>query len=658
MDVTLPNGYIITNVPNDISRADLKAKLLNNGFTEKDFVTEKEEATTSNFPSFLRQQADAALIKANIDTSDGIGILQQFKAGTLNNNESKKLYLESQGYQVSQLDNELIVSKNGKDWQQLNKKGLDLGDFVTAPQEISGVISGIAGAALGTTAAPVLGTAIGSGVGYAAGKTAVNELMQEALGVDKYDVQSLSDKAIDFAETAAIGTGAELGLGILAKTVSKIRPSVNPTKVSELKQSVGNVNDALSTNLKPQLQHYYPPSGAASKTALKVSDSMPFSGAGEVQSQRVGIVNATVNKFDKEAGIVGDSLEVAQGKLNKSFTKGIEERQLKLEGDLESAGDLISKEAGNRSVTPTNTSEALNNALHSLGANAGSAIKNEGMLKEVTELANKVKSTDINWDGMNVSRITIGSKLERARRGDGVMSSTEEKIWRGIYGGLREDQTEFAKSLDSDLGKKWVDSNTNYATFKKEIKSSLGTTYEKIIDGHSQTLSKKLLSLDKGKSKQLFNLLDNDAKSIAKALEIRKSTGANNPGIGMLTPNKFQTQLSKTNMFEGRGMFNKNESKLLHDVNKSLQITRSAEEATANINNGIQMARASTLGKTALGVGIGSGAVNPLLAGGSVAAIAMNRIARGKLGLATFDALSTSTFHETMDKLGKHILGI
>lgn len=467
----------------------------------------------------------------------------------------------------------------------------------------TGAVGSIAGAIKGIIDSMIEGT-FGTQVGAKQAQKTSEEFAQAGTyQPDNNLAQEYTQNVAEVLEPITAIAPTQTGLS----TMARVKENAPIPKKGEILQ--GKQQAISEAGITPMTSDIAPPTTAIGKVAQSIGEKVPFSGTGAKRvAQQEQRVNAVQDLAD-ELGFTSDD-------ITSNITNDL----------LQKRGQEISKYSGMKKDIFNKIDENLNALVNT--EKTTEAIGNE--IKKISDLGLAENQKAIStledfkqaFQGKNINQIedlrkALGNKLND----EGLTSVKDilEKSSQKVY-----------SSLNSDLGnhiKQYGDKNdfTKWQVANKRLSSSMGdlkvNTFKNILDKGNATpevVNKMLFSKNPSEQQLLFKNLSQDGKANARVAIINKIM-AESVGKGEeISTAKFVSSLKKNNIpistfFKGKDL------EKIKGLNRSLKLTKRAEESGINPPTGIQALMPIVY--SGLGASLG-------IVGGTVAGLGLGTIAR------------------------------
>lgn len=488
---------------------------------------------------------------------------------TDNDESSKKLLKEQFGEDISFKDSSdgVIASLPSGDYF-INKKGLSGQDIIKFASDM-----------LAYTPAGRAKTLIG-----AASKSALTETALE--GAE----QALGGEDISGKDIAISG-----GIGGLFKGVENLIGA-------GYRAIKGKVSDEASALLKAgedagipvTTSDALPPTTFVGKTAQQTGEKIPFAGTGAMregqQEMRQKAVQDVAEKYGQFSySSIIDSLKNKKDRV-KSAAGSV----------LESVGNKLD-EAGE--VALDNTKSAISEVQNELSKKG--VIKSSGAIDDLNVLIDAIDSAPQTFTTLKENRTAFreivngADKVERSQ-----LTSRAKGLLKKVESSMTKDMDQLAKSNLTPLEfSKWKKANSVYADEAKKLtKTRLKNVLDK-GDVTPEAVENLLFSQKPSELKILYTSLGQEGRKNSRAAIISKIVGNVSKRAGGTTPNSFATEIKKFQP-QINTFFKGEERKQLNGLQKALEATRRAQDASITTPTGQQLLGAGTLAAAATDLGL------------------------------------------------------
>lgn len=549
MNVTLPNGKIISNVPEGTTKDQVMAKAISSGLAkEADFGLTRQDQPVDTPPEIAAEEPnqgvlDTAIGAANLANIAATGMAEKAVSGVGGMLQAlNPMASEGAGArrveQIEDIIPNVPLTPQGEQLiQSLSQKYQDI-----APDILKSLVSDFAsmGPDIGNTVFKATGS---PAAGAIAG--AVPEALQAATG---------------FKGARAVGGAANI-------PDTKI-PDSNATQIIKAGEKAGV--PVLTTDVAP-------PTSFLGKWTQQLSERLGPLGSGTArQSQQVARQNV-VETLAKDFNVALDSEFAGDivNSLNAGSARKMQNAMAKRNKAVQSLNEF-------GEVPVNNTLRVIDDQLAKqsrLGPKAdASLVTNLNNTKQAIQGGDFSLVKDIRTD--------IIDDLMAVRRGDDFRS---EGSLQAIKSAIDKDMAKFANANDVEAGKSWRAANRNLA---EELGLAKNTELRRIFKSGTATPEQVLPILFSGKRSQLERLnksLGAKGKASAKAAIIQDAMKQSGFLSGNVNPdrlanafNRPQTRQAIDVFFEGSG------KKEIEGITKLLNATRRAQQSSAAPATGVQ----------------------------------------------------------------------
>lgn len=576
MDVTLPNGKVISGVPEGTSKEQIAQKAISAGLaTAEDFGIQPQSSINIDELSEIGSapelnQLSVPAFKASLgllSTGD-----EQSIQGILKQQFGDEVSFEQEGEStlVNFPSGQYVINKPGLSGQDVIKFVSDVLAFTPAGRARS-----IGGAALGSAA-----TELGL-------ETVEQELGGEDISASEVATSGLLGGAFKGAEDL-------IGAGYRA-----VKGAFSPAQKEALEQG----SDA---GIPLMTSDVLPPQTFAGKTAQQTAEKIPLAGTGatrEAQQQlRVDAVQDVADRYSQFSyDAITSSLKESSNKVKSAAGSVL--------GDTAERLDALGE------LPTTNTFNAISETQEALSKTG--VIKNEGALSDLQVLVDAINEAPQTFSTLKENRTAFNDIIKGFDKADrSQLGSRANAALQKVQAAMKADLDTAAKNnLSPRDYDKWKKANAVYA---EEATKLTKTRIKNVLDKGDvtpETVSTMLFSQKPSELKSLYGALGQGGRQNARAAIISKVVNDTSRRAGGITPNSFATELKKykpqiSTFFKGE------ERKQLEGLQRVLESTRRAQEASVSTPTGQQLIGAATLGAAATDLGLTT------LLGGTVGSLA------------------------------------
>lgn len=584
MNVTLPNGKTISNVPEGTTKEAIMAKAISSGLaTEADFGVEPQapqEAPVEQVEQPEQGFLDAAIGAANLGNIAVTGMAEQALSGiggalqALNPMASEGAGARRSEQIQEAIPNVPLTAQGEQLIQSLSQKYQDI-----APDVLKSLVSDFAsmGPDLGSRAFDITGSPV---VGAVVG--AIPEALQAATGFRPAKALTGFDKDV--------------------LNVAKPQVAIESDAVQVIKAGERAGVPVLTTDVAP-------PTSFLGKWTQQLSERLGPLGSGTArQSQQIArqnVVETLAKDFDValDSEFAGDMVKSLNAKSARKMQGAMLARNKAVQS-LDQFGEVaVDKTIG--------AIDAILAKQAKLGAKADNTlITNMNNTKEAIQGGDFSLVKDIRTD--------IIDDLMAVRKGDDFRS---EGALQSVKSAIDKDMAKFASVNDKGAGTAWRAANRNLA---EELGLAKNTELRRIFKSGAATPEQVMPILLSGKRSQLQRLngsMGPQGRAAAKAAIIQDVLKQSGYLSGNVNPDRLASALNRPQIkqaidvfFEGSG------KKEIEGITKLLNATRRAQQASAAPATGVQ--NLPLIGAGGLGAGLTVAPMTTLAAAGTLSALA------------------------------------
>lgn len=604
MNVTLPNGTVISGVPEGATREQVKRKAIANGLaTEADFspvVATTEAVQTPQaevavetvetpgggvFSSVKRAFTGEERMTPEMESLPEIGAAPElnqlsvpaFKAslGLLSTGDTESLkgilnqqFGEGVSYREDSKGN-VIVSLESGDYA-LNKPGLSAQDVVRGAFDV-----------LAFTPAGRAATIPRAMAGSAATEAGISAT-EQALGGQ--DIQ-----AEDIAMAGALGGGFKaaedlIGAGYRAVTgdpasdvVAAGREAGIPVMTSDIRQ----------------------PQTFAGRMAQQTGEKIPIAGTGGLRERQQGLREAALEDIAQKYGQFSYSDIATSLKNRRDSVK-------------RAAGNVLER-AGNKldevgEIPLTRTQAAIDSVRQELSRPG--VIQSSDATDNLNTLVEAIGEVPQTYSSLKENRTAFREIVKAADKAERSQLTTRAKsLLQRVESAMKADMDSFARqNLTANEFAKLNRANAVYADeAKKMTRSRLKNVLDR-GDVTPESVETMLFSQKPSEVRMLYNSLTEQGRNNARSAIISRVINDLSKRASGVTPNAFASEMKKRGL-QKDVFFKGEEARKLNGLLKVLNATRRAQEAPITTPTGQQLLGAGTLAAAAtdLGATIGLG---------------------------------------------------
>lgn len=543
MNVTLPNGKVISGIPDGTTKNEIMEKAISSGLASQSDFGEasskpKEEVSNQQEPSLMDQVGSgisgAATIGSDIAGTavGGVTALVDLMNPFTDNDPSQLIEQVKSKMRIEPTEGgEIALNQLGEALKPAEPLIKAVSDF----KEVAGQQG------LDLTGSPAFATFV----------NIIPDIIAEASG---------------------------FGAGKRAAAMANISPAVKQAE----KSAISDISKAdESTGIQQLTSDALPPETRLGKLMQSQGELVAgFQRKGQ-QAQRASAVERLANTYDVIDGS-GFESQIVQGLKNsvnetkKAIGKLYDESTAK----LDQLGSV-----------PLNKTKEFAQEMIERESKKGS-LSNQSVIDDMETLVDA--PDDLSFEMVKEIRSGVGANLEKVKRGAPVQGNTDTGLLKRVYGRLTSDMKNFANEADPDLAKKWSKANSTVEEFatgasKQGVKSIIkrGDATPEIVD--SLLFSNKDSDLD-----FLSKNLDGAGAKAAKQRVIQRALGKSSIEGEDINPNKFLTQLNK-NSKQISKLFSHEERKAINALKSQLSKTKRAQDASIATPTGQQLTLAAAL---------------------------------------------------------------
>lgn len=610
MNVTLPNGKVIQNVPDGTSKQEIMDKAIAAGLAAReDFPQDtqrtQQERRLSNISS-MQQRGDEREEAERLKAAEIEGLPEIGTHPMLSTLSGDALSREGLNLAIGFLsapDDEFaaIIQKN---LPNAKVRQTELGNYIVDTPEGSYSLN-----KPGISTRDIESLLFRFGAAIPAGRTAATGIkgLTQVAGQE-----ALTEGALQAAEASAGGEfspedvitagalgGASQGLGEVISSIGRGASGEIPEYAQEV------IDIGREADIPVTTSDLVDPT-RASKLAAQTGELVPIVGTGgirKVQQQgRENIVNSIVGEY---APVTADDVYQSLVRQTDKVKKAAGTSRQKI---VDKVGDIGSE--------LDNTLTAIDDELQRLQylPNGQPRKTVDSQTVETLKAYRDDLAADPTFRGVADLRTSFRENVKGDRQS--IVSGSEAAINR-IYGAMTKDLDSVVKdNLSPNELRQWKQSNAIYAQEMNKIKKS---RLKSILDKGDVTPERVTALLSSKKPSEVVSLyksLDNQGRAAARASIIHKAANAARESDGSINPTGFANALKKdkiaTDIF-----FKGKEKRAIDGLNKLLSATKRAQDFTATPPTGQQL----------VGAGAVAGlTIDPSLFGGALSAGALARI--------------------------------
>lgn len=585
-DLKLPDGRIVKNIPEGISKQQIEQKLIGSGYLTGDekWLTPKMSMGEAAFTTATNPLGFGDEIKAGI----AAGVAKLFGGAATQNIDIGDLYREARTTERAKLE------KARQDRPLTSFAGQIFSDVGVAGKSLKAL--GLAGQGFGTAVKG--GAALGGA--SALGKT------EDLTNIP----QTLKD----------VATGTVAG-GVVGGAVQKAIPAIQ-SAVGAISQAPKKALQKI-TGVKPEAVQTFKELGI-DPTLADVSNS------------------AGLQNFVKDIPIAGKPITEALQKQVNKITNQIQEVVVSKGGTYKQAGKEILKAADNiieksklrdqqlygkvDKFIPAETPITMNNTFKALQdrkvqiTSSVSGGKVAGYNKFITDIENNIaQGKQVPYDSLTALRSEVGTSLQ------GKLEPQERSALNKIYTGLTNDIKDNIQKTDLDkIGKQsalqaWEKANTSHRLRTKFIQENIQPLLDKGTPEEVYKFATSQSKIGGTKIGQIMRSLNEPQKDFIRATFVKDlglaQKGAQSAEADVFSPQKFMAEYSilKKNGTE-KAIFTPEQVTAYNRLNKVVELTKNTEQ-TGKSNQLLQAIGLGSVGFSTGGLGL-----IPAIGGGRISA--------------------------------------
>jgi len=488
---------------------------------------------------------------------------------TDNDESSKKMLKEQFGEDISFKDStEGVIATLPSGDYFINKKGLSGQDVIKFVSDM-----------LAYTPA---GRA--KGIISAAGKSALTETVLE--GTE----QSLGGDDISSKDIVISGS-----IGGLFKGVEElIGAGYRAVKGKVSDEAASLLKSGDSAGIPLTTSDVLPPKTFVGKTAQQTGEKIPFAGTGAMREGQQEMRQQAVQDVAEKYGQFSYSSIIKSLKAKKDRVKSA------AGSVLESTG---SKLDGIGEIPLVSTKSAILDAQNELSKQG--VIKSSGAIDDLNVLIEAIDSAPQTFTTLKENRTAFREIVNGADKAErSQLTSRAKGLLKKVESSMTKDMNQVAKdNLTNQELLKWQKANSVYADEAKKLtKTRLKNVLDK-GDTTPEAVSTLLFSQKPSELKLLYNSLGQEGRENSRAAIVSKVVESVSKRVGGITPNSFATELKKYQP-QINAFFKGEERKQLNGLQKALESTRRAQDASITTPTGQQLIGAGTLAAAATDLGL------------------------------------------------------
>lgn len=585
-DLKLPDGRIVKNIPEGISKQQIEQKLIGSGFLtgEEEWLTPKMSVGEAAFTTATNPLGFGDEIKAGI----AAGVAKLFGGAATQNIDIGDLYREARTSERAKLE------KARQDRPLTSFAGQVFSDVGVAGKGLKAL--GLAGQGFGTAVKG--GTALG-------GVTALGETE---------DITNIPQTLKDVAEGVVVG-------GVIGGGVQKAIPSVQ-SAIGAISQAPKKTLQKI-TGVKPEAVQTFKELGIE-PTLADVSNSaglqnfvkdIPIAGKPITEALQKQ-VNKITNQIQEVVASKGGTYKQAGKEILKAADNIIEKSKLRDQQLYGKVDEFIPAETP---ITMNNTFKALQDRKVQITSSVSGG-KVAGYNKFITDIQNNIaQGKQVPYDSLTALRSEVGTSLQ------GKLEPQERSALNKIYTGLTNDIKDNIQKTDLDkIGKQsalqaWEKANTSHRLRTRFIQENIQPLLDKGTPEEVYKFATSQSKIGGTKIGQIMRSLNEPQKDFIRATFVKDlglaQKGAQSAEADVFSPQKFMAEYSilKKNGTE-KAIFTPEQVTAFNRLNKVVELTKNTEQ-TGKSN---QLLQAIGLGSVSFSTG-GLGLI-PAIGGGRISA--------------------------------------
>ena len=480
-----------------------------------------------------------------------------------------------------------VNSTFGTNWQMPSEA---LNDFFTrmgvpepqtAAERVMQVASSGAGgaasmAALGKT---IQGVGAGMPVLHASGAQLAAQPIQQVVGgagAGAAGQMAAEEGADPVTQLVASLLGGVAGAGIAGMG---IKPQMPTPSALNPNQPAAAVAGAEAQGITPLTSDVVPPKTFAAKWLQTVGERIPVAGTGGLRETQQGQRVAAIRTLLKDFG--ADDAAAASDKVMADLAAKRGADLTKYSG---LKGEVITRLDGAGVMPVSKATQEIDAQIASL-----QSLKSQDVAPVISMLDDFKQA--IQGQGIaNVERLRrqLGESLA-ANPALVAARSEGEKAARNIYRALNDDMGAHIKSAGEPRDfTKWAVANKRLSEMAGEVKTGALRTVLAKGDATPEVVNRMLFSQKPSEVQQLYRGLSQAGKANARTAILQKAIH-DAGGIENINPDRFATQVGKLSRSIGV-FFSGDELRQVDGLSRALNLTRRAQQSSANPSTGVQVA--------------------------------------------------------------------
>lgn len=574
-DLKLPDGRIVKNIPEGISKQQIEQKLISSGFLtgEEEWLTPKMSIGEAFFTTATNPLGFGDEIKAGI----AAGVAKLFGGAATQNIDIGDLYREARTSERAKLE------KARQDRPLTSFAGQVFSDVGVAGKGLK---------ALGLTGQG-FGTAVKSS-GVIGGATALGETE---------NLTNIPQTLKDVAEGVVVG-------GVIGGGVQKAIPSVQ-SAIGAISQAPKKTLQKI-TGVKPEAVQTFKELGIE-PTLADVSNSaglqnfvkdIPIAGKPITEALQKQ-VNKITNQIQEVVASKGGTYKQAGKEILKAADNIIEKSKLRDQQLYGKVDEFIPAETP---ITMNNTFKALQDRKVQITSSVSGG-KVAGYNKFITDIQNNIaQGKQVPYDSLTALRSEVGTSLQ------GKLEPQERSALNKIYTGLTNDIKDNIQKTDLDkIGKQsalqaWEKANTSHRLRTRFIQENIQPLLDKGTPEEVYKFATSQSKIGGTKIGQIMRFLNEPQKDFIRATFVRDlglaQKGAQSAEADVFSPEKFMAEYSilKKNGTE-KAIFTPEQVTAYNRLNKVVELTKNTEQ-TGKSNQLLQAIGLGSVGFSTGGLGL------------------------------------------------------
>lgn len=585
-DLKLPDGRIVKNIPEGISKQQIEQKLLSSGYLTGDekWLTPKMSMGEAAFTTATNPFGFGDEIKAGISA----GVAKLFGGAATQNIDIGDLYREARTSERTKLE------KARQDQPLASFAGQIFSDVGVAGKSLKTL--GLAGQGFGTA---VKGGASLGGVS-ALGET------ENLTNIP----QTLKDVATGTVAGGVLGGAVQQSIPAAQKAI----PAISGIAKKGLQKAFGVKPEAVKTFQELGIEPTFADVSNFAGLQNFIKD-VPLAGKPitEALQKQVNNISGQIQNVSKSQG-------GTYGQAGKEILKGaeniIEKSKLRDQQLYGKVDEFIPAETP---VSMDNTFKALQDRKVQI-TSAVSGGKVAGYNKFITDIQNNLaQGKQVPYDSLTALRSEVGTALQ------GKLEPQERSALNKIYSGLTEDiKTNIQRSDLDKIGKQsalqaWEKANASHRLRTRFIQENIQPLLDKGTPEEVYKYATSQAKLGGTRVGQIMRSLNDNQKEFIRGTLIRDlglaQKGVQSAEANVFSPQKFMAEYStlKKNGTE-KAIFTPEQVTAFNRLNKAIELTKNTEQA------GQQKQLMQAIGLTSVSVSTGGVGLIPALGAARISA--------------------------------------